>query len=87
MFVCNKHDSCIVLFEDETLCPVCKKIKWLESQIDNYEYTVDGLAEKIDRIRDEIKEKDKELIMLRKRNETLSVENFQLKDRANGLIV
>ena len=86
MLVCNRHRKCVVLYEDDQECSVCKEIETYVDTISNQEDIIYELEEDVEKVvleRDDlinkIMEKEEDLgdkiKELKKEIETISHDN------------
>lgn len=87
MLVCDEHKNCIILYDEDSCCPICERIGTLEDDLFIRDESIENLEETIDNLKEDIKEKEEELRELRRENEELISEKLQLEDKINGLIV
>jgi len=79
MLVCNRHKKCIVLYEDDQECSICKEIETYVDTISNQEDTIYEIEEtknlEILDLEDKLEDSEKEIKELKKEIETISHDN------------
>lgn len=79
MLVCNRHRKCVVLYEDDQECSICKEIETYVDTISNQEDTIYEIEEtknlEIVDLEDKLEDSEKEIKELKKEIETISHDN------------